>query len=71
MYGFAAGALSMGIDKLSATDKKRFANMLTRVNSNNAKGIIVSQKYTYRESFDIGHSGGYWILTGKPTYKTY
>jgi hypothetical protein len=73
LYGFIGGATLMGINKLTAKEKKQFADKLKLVNKNKAKGIVITTKYKYHKSFDIGDSAyqGYWIQTGPSKITTY
>ncbi|WP_338779083.1 hypothetical protein [Metabacillus sp. FJAT-52054] len=73
LYGFIGGATLMGLNKLTAAEKKDFAQKLKLVNQKKAKGIIITTKYKYTQSFDIGDSSakGYWIRTGPSKIKTY
>lgn len=73
VYGFIGGATLMGINKLTATDKKMLAKQLKLVQKKKAKGIVMKTKVKYVQSFDVGDSSskGYWIPQGKAKITTY
>lgn len=73
LYGFVGGATLMGINKLTGTEKKLFADRLKLVQKKKAKGIVIKTKFKYSQSFDVGDSSyqGYWIQQGKAKIGTY
>lgn len=73
IYGAAGGAALMGLNKLTAYDKKMFAKQLKLVQKNKAKGIVIKTKFKYSQSFDVGDSSskGYWIQQGQAKITTY